>query len=356
VNDITLEEPETKAPTADDVSNLLKANDYPDLANTILQVEADFDQFKRPSPPSYTKDFEFVHKQLRSEFAPPSSTVGKQLNAFMVKYAPTGNLSNQVNVDRLRTVKTLIKIDAEKDAAKREALYLSLPQFEDPAKKQALDQALSSVKDASKREQVIKDQLNWSDSERKAAELKSRHPDFKELHNALNHFPPLVDVLGEPSQAAKRLAELSLDGRDASEVNVVDFFLNNDGLPSEEKLNAIPDIAAQARKESPSSSIWPIADAYQKHNEAETEFVGNLLGEYRDWTQKRIEWANEMFRNELQASEDMKKMDVDEILAMHPDWAAEIEDDIANYRWDPSIPKAEYERAWAEYLSHYRHA
>lgn len=45
------------------------------------------------------------------------------------------------------------------------------------------------------------------------------------------------------------------------------------------------------------------------------------------------------------------------MLAEHPQWEKEIEDDIANHRWDPTVPGEEYEDAVKHYNEeHTRHA
>jgi hypothetical protein len=44
---------------------------------------------------------------------------------------------------------------------------------------------------------------------------------------------------------------------------------------------------------------------------------------------------------------------VDDILADHPEWEKEIEDDIANHRWDPEMEKKEYDHALHHYYEHH---
>jgi hypothetical protein len=332
--------------------NGLQSNNLGDLANTVKEMEETLEKMRTTPIFEPTKDYKYLLDLLKKEYKAPTTPLACNVRGFLSKYGETlaEYSGKKADENRYLTGELLIRLESETDAAKRVEIYRSLPQLTDAAKAAALTKDLASASTPQEKEKIIKDSLDWQQNERKAAELKKRHPEFKEMHFVLDQFPPFAALLGEPSEPVRKATELFLNGRDPAAVNPADVIyaiMRKEGV---DRLSNDQQLLEQASTELAKDSRNRLVNAAQQSFTRNVEQISEVLGEYRSWLQKKYEWTNEQFRQELALSEQALQTDVDVLLEEHPAWAAKIEEDINNHRWDVSVSEKEYQHEVKHYM------
>jgi hypothetical protein len=272
-------------------------------------------------------------------------------------------------------------------------------------KAKALKAALQGVTGDAKKEEIIKQHLQWDEATKAAADLTQRHPEFTELKEVLAHFPPLVHHIGEPSAVQytfKHLADKAYKKwQETNTLTSVDEVTEKDPLLKNlrelvlsGKLNKNAPVnaakAQQLQRAFPALLFSHDAESFASYLKKDQEVQSQLdnlyqlsVSEYpndpslalsKDLEQRVGLWEKHTREvAEVQGQwidakiafidgkiqEGMVQMDkfvngtVDDILADHPEWEKEIEDDIANNRWDPEMDKKEYDHALQHYYEHH---
>jgi hypothetical protein len=270
-------------------------------------------------------------------------------------------------------------------------------------KGQALKAALQTASGAQK-EQIIKQHLQWDEATQAAAQLTQRHPEFTELKEVLAQFPPLVHHIGEPSTVQYKFKHATDKAfqkwqqnntlTSADEISEKDPLLKNlrELVLSDKPQNAIDSQKTQSLQRAFPSLLFSSdaesfftylkndeemkAQASALYEESVKEYPNDpALAPIREFEQKLAKWDQQVteiadVQNkwldakvafiDAKIEEGMVQMDkfvngtVDDILADHPEWEKEIEDDIANHRWDPEIEKKEYDHALHHYFEHHK--
>jgi len=269
-------------------------------------------------------------------------------------------------------------------------------------KGQALKAALKGVNDAAQKEQIVKQHLKWDEATQAAAALTQKHPEFTELKEVLAHFPPLVHHIGEPSSVQYKLKHATDKAfkkwqqtnqlTSADEVTEKDPLLKNiRELLVTGKATAVDAKKAQAlQSEFPSLLFSRDVESFHSFIRKDQDTKNQLATLYEDSVkeypndptlagardlaqriqllEKHTQEVTDVQKQWLDAKvafidakiqEGMVQMDkfvngtVDDILADHPEWEKEIEDDIANHRWDPEMEKKEYDHALHHYYEHH---
>jgi len=104
-------------------------------------------------------------------------------------------------------------------------------------------------------------------------------------------------------------------------------------------------LLADYRTRHPHSAI----NAYFNHVEQLLE-IGydeiNAIVDYTESFREQVQARGEALREDITRMYDVT---MEEVLAQHPEWEAEIRFNIQNHRWDQSIPASRYEHDWAEH-------
>jgi len=270
-------------------------------------------------------------------------------------------------------------------------------------KGQALKAALKGVNDAAKKEQIVKQHLQWDEATQAAAELTQRHPEFTELKEVLAHFPPLVHHIGEPSAVQyrfkhatdkaykkwqqsnsltspdevtekdpllKNLRELLYSGKpvkpvDAKKVQAlqrsfpgllfsrdVESF-SNFVRKDEEVKSQLSTIYEDSLKEYPNDPALAISKDLDQRVQLWNKHTQELADVQQQWLDAKIAFIDAKIQEGMVQMDKFVNGTVDDILADHPEWEKEIEDDIANHRWDPEMEKKEYDNALHHYYEHH---
>lgn len=302
---------------------------------------------------------------------------------------------------RARKTAAIVKFVQAKSAEDKAAAAALLLGSE---KGQALKAALKGVNDANKKEQIVKQHLQWDEATKAAAELTQRHPEFTELKDVLAHFPPLVHHIGEPSAVQyrfkhatdkaykkwqqnyslsssdevtekdpllKNLRELLYSGKSANtavdakkaqalqrsfpgllfsrDVESFSSFVKKD----EDFKSQLSTIYEDSLKEYPNDPALTLSKDLDQRIQLWNKHTQELADVQQKWLDAKIAFIDAKIQEGMVQMDKFVNGTVDDILADHPEWEKEIEDDIANHRWDPEMEKKEYDNALHHYYEHH---
>jgi hypothetical protein len=302
---------------------------------------------------------------------------------------------------RARKTAAIVKYIQAKSADEKAAAAAILLGSE---KAQALKAALQGVNDAAKKEQIVKQHLQWDEATQAAAQLTQRHPEFSELKEVLAHFPPLVHHIGEPSRVQyrfkhatdkayqrwlqnnsltspdevaekdpllKNLRELLVSGKSQNaavdakkaqalqrafpgllfsrDITSFSSFLKKD----EEVKSQLGDLYEDSIKEYPNDPALTIHKDLDQRIQLWNKHAQEVADVQQKWIDAKIAFIDAKIQEGMVQMDKFVNGTVDDILADHPEWEKEIEDDIANHRWDPETEKKDYDHALQHYYEHH---